>query len=104
MDQKPYFTIGEISGLYNIPVKTLRYYDSVGLFKPEKVNPDNSCRYYSIEQFEMLNSIKYLRHMGLSIKDIKKHIKTKDSGSFINHDFFTLTPYIPVMNNATNNF
>ncbi len=79
---KLFFTIGEISKLYNIPSKTLRYYDSIGLFKPSRINPENNYRYYSVEQFEMLNSIKYLRHMGFSIDDIKKHIKTRDSGSF----------------------
>ena len=81
---KFYFTIGEISKLYNIPAKTLRYYDSIGLFCPSRVNRENNYRYYSIEQFEMLNSIKYLRHMGFSIEDIKNHIKTRDSGSFRN--------------------
>ncbi len=80
--EKFYFTIGEISKLYNIPPKTLRYYDSVNLFAPSKVDPENNYRYYSVEQFEMLNSIKYLRHMGFSIDDIRTHIKTRDSGSF----------------------
>ena len=79
---KLYFTIGEISRLYNIPSKTLRFYDSINLFSPAKVNPENNYRYYSIEQFEMLNSIKYLRHMGFSIEDIKKHLNTRDSYSF----------------------
>ena len=80
--EKIFFTIGEISRLYNIPAKTLRYYDSVNLFSPSKINPENSYRYYSIDQFEMLNSIKYLRHMGFSIEDIKKHLNTRDSLSF----------------------
>ncbi len=81
--QKIEFTIGEMSRLHNIPVKTLRYYDSVNLFKPSKINHKNSYRYYSIEQFELLNSIKFLRHMGFSIEDIKKHISKKSTASFM---------------------
>lgn len=77
------FTIGEISKLHHIPIKTLRYYDSVDLFKPAMKNSDNKYRYYSIEQFEMLNSIKFLRHLGYSIKDIKHHLRTKDPEGFI---------------------
>ncbi|MFA5904051.1 MAG: MerR family transcriptional regulator [Desulfobacula sp.] len=77
------FTIGEISRLHHIPIKTLRYYDSVDLFKPAMKNVDNKYRYYSIEQFEMLNSIKFLRHLGYSINDIKQHLKIKNPESFI---------------------
>ncbi|OGR27264.1 MAG: hypothetical protein A2277_01830 [Desulfobacterales bacterium RIFOXYA12_FULL_46_15] len=77
------FTIGEISKLHHIPIKTLRYYDSVDLFKPAMKNAGNKYRYYSIEQFEMLNSIKFLRHLGYSIQDIKRHLKTKDPESFV---------------------
>jgi len=77
------FTIGEMSKLHQIPVKTLRYYDSVGLFQPALKKVHNQYRYYSIEQFEMLNSIKFLRHLGYSIQDIKHHLRTKDPESFI---------------------
>ncbi|OGR59790.1 MAG: hypothetical protein A3J80_04515 [Desulfobacula sp. RIFOXYB2_FULL_45_6] len=77
------FSIGEISKLHHIPVKTLRYYDSVDLFKPAMKNAGNKYRYYSIEQFEMLNSIKFLRYLGYSINDIKYHLKTKNPENFI---------------------
>lgn len=77
------FTIGEISKLHNIPIKTLRYYDSIDLFKPAMVDTRNNYRYYFIEQFEMLNSIKFLRHLGYSINDIKHHLNTEDQDGFI---------------------
>lgn len=77
------FTIGEMSKLHQIPVKTLRYYDSVGLFQPAMKKAHNQYRYYSIEQFEMLNSIKFLRHLGYSIQDIRHHLRTKDPESFM---------------------
>ncbi len=77
------FKIGEISKLHQIPVKTLRYYDSVGLFKPAMIDPISHYRYYTIEQFEMLNSLKFLRHLGYSIKDIKSHLHSKAEDGFI---------------------
>lgn len=77
------FKIGEISKLHQIPVKTLRYYDSVDLFKPAVVDPVSNYRYYTIEQFEMLNSIKFLRHLGYSIKDIKSHLRSRAEDGFI---------------------
>ena len=51
------FSIGEMSKLMNIPVKTLRYYDEIGLFKPHEVNRHTGYRYYSTEQFEQLDTI-----------------------------------------------
>ncbi|MBP2664195.1 MAG: MerR: Hg(II)-responsive transcriptional regulator [Firmicutes bacterium] len=63
------FSIGEMSKLHNVPVKTLRYYDDIGLFKPTKVDESSKYRYYSIEQFEQLNTITYLKFSGLPLKE-----------------------------------
>ena len=34
-----YFKIGEISKLYGIGVDSIRYYEEIGLIKPERWNP-----------------------------------------------------------------
>ncbi|HEY3425419.1 MAG TPA: MerR family transcriptional regulator [Negativicutes bacterium] len=77
------FTIGEMSRLHSIPIKTLRYYDGIGLFKAVEVDGNNGYRYYSTEQFEQLNAIKYLKFLGFSLKEIQKHMETRDVASFI---------------------
>lgn len=83
------FTIGEMSKLHNVPIKTLRYYDEIGLFKPIKVDKCSGYRYYSTEQFEQLNTIKYLKFLGFSLKEIKKHLETRDVRDFIGcYSFF----------------
>lgn len=76
------FTIGEISKLHNIPVKTLRYYDDIDLFKPYEVDERTGYRYYSTEQFEHLNTIHYLREMGIPLKDIKNVFEKRDTDFF----------------------
>ncbi|GEL77615.1 MerR family transcriptional regulator [Tenuibacillus multivorans] len=81
MDKR--FTIGEISKLHNIPVKTLRYYDEIGLFKPVEVDEHTNYRYYSIDQFEHLNTINYLRELGISLKDIKNHFDQCNRAHFL---------------------
>lgn len=78
------FTIGDMSKLHSIPIKTLRYYDEIGLFKPIEVDANNGYRYYSTEQFEQLNTIKYLKFLGFSLREIHKHMETRDVASFIN--------------------
>ena len=67
------FSIGEMSRLMNIPIKTLRYYDEIGLFKPIEVNRHTGYRYYSTEQFEQLDIIKYLRLLGIPLSEIREH-------------------------------
>ena len=67
------FSIGEMSRLMNVPVKTLRYYDEIGLFKPIEVNRHTGYRYYSTEQFEQLDIIKYLRLLGVPLSEITAH-------------------------------
>ncbi|URZ08602.1 MerR family transcriptional regulator [Clostridium felsineum] len=74
---KDLFTIGELSRLFNINIKTLRYYDEINLFKPIFVDRMNSYRYYSTEQFEQLNTIIYLKALGMSLNTISFHLNKR---------------------------
>lgn len=77
------FTIGQMSKLHNTPIKTLRYYDEIGLFKPIEVDKSNGYRYYSTEQFEKLNTINYLKVLGIPLKEIKNLLEIVDIDFFI---------------------
>ena len=77
------FSIGEISKLFDIPEPTLRYYDKIGLFKPIAVNQATRYRYYAAEQFEELNIIRYLKYLGIPLKDLKNHFDKRDEDSFL---------------------
>jgi len=67
---KDFFTIGDMSKLFHIKVETLRYYDKIGLLQPQYINAQTNYRYYSTQQFERLNSIKYLRALGVPISKL----------------------------------
>lgn len=43
-------TINQFSKAAQIPAKTLRYYDEIGLLKPAKIDAVNHYRYYTVEQ------------------------------------------------------
>ncbi|MBD8498952.1 MerR family transcriptional regulator [Paenibacillus arenosi] len=66
------FTIGEMARMHRIPESTLRYYDEKGIFHPSIVDPKTQYRYYTVDQFFMLDTIKFLRHLGISLKQIKQ--------------------------------
>ena len=81
---KEFFSIGEISKLFDINKKTLRYYDEIGLFKPSFLNKDNNYRYYTLDQFQYLETIKYLKELGLSLDKIKYNLTNLNSEDVIN--------------------
>ncbi|WP_131036991.1 MerR family transcriptional regulator, partial [Clostridioides difficile] len=68
------FSIGEMSKLHKISIQTLRYYDQIDLFKPVHVDQESNYRYYSIDQFSQLDIIKYLKYLGMPLKEIKSKL------------------------------
>lgn len=72
------FLIGEMSKLFQIDIRTLRYYDEIHLFTPAFVDNVTGYRYYSIEQFERLNTILYLKALNIPLKEIKQFIDQRD--------------------------
>lgn len=76
-------SIGQMARLNNISIKTLRYYDEIGLFRPYEVDLGTGYRYYSIEQFKELDIILYLKMMGVPLKDIKRQLENRSLDDFI---------------------
>lgn len=66
------YKIGEFSKLVNVPVKTLRYYDEINLFKPQEIDLFSGYRYYSEKQIDDLEVILNLKEVGFSLEEIKK--------------------------------
>src|SRR5512136_2288564 len=62
--------IGDLSKLSRVSVKTLRYYDEVGLLRPAQVDRFTGYRYYSFDQLPRLNRILALKDLGLSLEQI----------------------------------
>ncbi|OXS58875.1 MerR family transcriptional regulator [Cohnella sp. CIP 111063] len=71
------FTIGEVSQILDIPVDTLRYYDKIGLLAPH-VRDTNKYRYYDLEQFDSLITIRMLRAMEVPIERIQELLKERE--------------------------
>lgn len=73
------FTIGEVAKLFNLSVKTLRYYESKNLLNPIYINEKSGYRYYSRNQFLNLDLIKCFRKVGMSIEETKDLIYSQGS-------------------------
>lgn len=78
MERKTLFPIGEVSRLFHISVSSLRHYEAMGLLTPAYVSPDSGYRYYGTEQFEVLNTIRYLRVLDMPLSEIEDFLQNKD--------------------------
>ena len=72
------FSIGDMAKLFHLSVSSLRHYETVGLLRPERIDPDTGYRYYSTRQFEVLNTIRYLRALDLPLKEIDDFLQNRD--------------------------
>lgn len=63
-------TVKQVSELTGISVRTLHYYDEIGLFKPTKVTA-SGYRLYDDDALEILQQILFFRELDFPLKDIK---------------------------------
>lgn len=75
------FKIGEFSKLTQVSIRMLRYYDEMGLLKPERIDEATGYRFYSSEQIPVLNKIIFLRDIGFGVADIARTLTTWESAS-----------------------
>jgi len=64
------FKIGDFSKLSQVSIKALRYYDEIGLLKPDYVDKASGYRYYAADQMSRLNRIIALKNLGFSLEQI----------------------------------
>ena len=57
---------------------TLRHYEKQGLLQPEYLDEKTGYRYYSIRQFEVLNTICYLRVLDFPLSEITDFLNNRD--------------------------
>jgi DNA-binding transcriptional MerR regulator len=62
--------IGDFSKISLVSVKTLRYYDELGLLKPVQVDPLTGYRMYEYSQLVRLHRILALKDLGFSLEQI----------------------------------
>lgn len=66
------FRIGEFSKIAQVSGRLLRYYDEIGLLKPQHIDKWTGYRYYTAGQLPRLNRILALKELGLSLEQIQQ--------------------------------
>lgn len=69
-----YLSIGKVSKLKNVSIKSLRYYDEIGVFVPSYVNRSTNYRYYTEDQLPMLDVISTCIELGIPLKSLENYV------------------------------
>jgi DNA-binding transcriptional MerR regulator len=64
------YTVNTLAKLSSISIRTLRYYDEIGLLKPAFVG-ENGYRFYHEEQLLRLQQILFFKELGFELKQIQ---------------------------------
>lgn len=66
------FTISEFAKLRNININSLRYYEKIGVLKPNYTDPKTGYRYYTPEQLSLLDVIILCVDLGIPLKQLSE--------------------------------
>lgn len=62
--------IGEASRHSGLPAKTIRYYEEIGLVRPQRA--DNGYRHYSMREVHILRFLQRARGLGFSVEECRR--------------------------------
>jgi DNA-binding transcriptional MerR regulator len=68
--------VGDLAKLTGLTVRTLRFYDQIGLFSPSG-QTDSGHRLYDESDLSRLHQILTLKELGLSLEEIKETLSAK---------------------------
>lgn len=71
------YTVNKLAKLSGVSVRTLHYYDDIGLLKPAYIG-DNKYRYYEEPQLLRLQQILFYRELGVPLSDIGRVLESND--------------------------
>jgi MerR family transcriptional regulator, copper efflux regulator len=71
--------IGQVAKESSVPIKTIRYYEALGLLKASG-RTEGGYRLFDAEVLSRLNFIKRAQKLGLSLSDIKEFLDVHDRG------------------------
>ncbi|MCC5630538.1 heavy metal-responsive transcriptional regulator [Nostoc sphaeroides CHAB 2801] len=71
--------IGQVTDISKIPIRTIRYYESLGLIKSSR-RTEGGFRQFSLDVLTRLAFIKRAQNLGLSLEEIGNILQVYDQG------------------------
>lgn len=69
MDKQNLLTIGNLSKQTGVHVKSLRYYEQLGILLPAYTDPDTGYRYYTLSQIPVVDAIRVCIFLDIPLKE-----------------------------------
>ena len=79
------YKIGEFSKLTNLSIRTLRYYNDIGLLIPEEVDIYTGYRYYGDNNLYQVKVIELLKNAGFTLEEIIENQDNFNDDIILNH-------------------
>lgn len=73
MNDKNLFSIGEVAKAVDITRKAILNYEKKGLITPDKKEGETGNRYYTIDTFTQIRTIRVFQNLGLSLNEIREY-------------------------------
>lgn len=77
MDKQNLLTIGSLSKQTGVHIKSLRYYEQLGILHPAHTDPDTGYRYYTLSQIPVVDAIRACIFLDIPLKEFTTFL-TKD--------------------------
>lgn len=71
------YTVQQLADLASVSIRTLHYYDEIGLLKPSYI-AENGYRYYEDKELLLLQQILFFRELEFSLEDIQRILNRPD--------------------------
>ncbi|WP_434309954.1 MerR family transcriptional regulator [Hominifimenecus sp. rT4P-3] len=71
------YTVSQLAAISGVSPRTLRYYDEIGLLKPERVS-EGGYRLYAQAQVDRLQQILFFRELEMSLKEIRNVLASSE--------------------------
>lgn len=71
------YTVNQLATLSGVTIRTLRFYDEIGLLKPAFI-AENGYRYYQEKELLKLQQILFFRELGFELKQIQEILGKSD--------------------------
>lgn len=72
--------IGEVASQSGLSVKTIRYYEEIGLLTPTVERSESRYRLFDVSVLTRLNFVKRAKSLGLSLSEIREILEICDRG------------------------
>jgi len=83
------FPIGVLAKLSGVHIRSLRYYETLGILKPEYIDPETLYRYYTYRQMRVVEAIQYCVELDIPLKKFAEFL-SQESGQI---DYAALAQY-----------